>query len=89
MLLEKKKLKVEDFKVKNIYFLCHTLTNLKTKSWNGKSTFQTTSKTIFTDLNSYFDINVNALIYIDFFSGEHIKRLKHQNFPVNKIMHVK
>ena len=62
MLLEKKKLKVENFKVKNIYFLCHTLTNLKTKPGNGKSTFQTTSKTIFTNLNSYFDINVNALI---------------------------
>ena len=38
---KKKKFKVEEFKVKNIYFPCHTLTNSKSNSWNGKSTSRT------------------------------------------------
>ena len=57
-------LKVENVRVKNIYFWGHTLTNFKSKSWNGKRTFQTTSKTIFTNLNSYFVIKLYALVYM-------------------------
>ena len=53
-----KELKVENVRVKNIYFWGHTLTNFKSKSWNSKRTFQTTSKTIFTNLNSYFVIKL-------------------------------
>ena len=59
-----KQLKVENFQVKNIYFSSHTWTKLRSKGWNGKSTFQTTSKTIFTNLNSYFDIKVDGLLSI-------------------------
>ena len=60
-----KELKVENVRVKNIYFWGHTLTNFKSKSWNGKRTFQTTSKTIFTNLNSYFVIKLYALLFIN------------------------
>ena len=31
---------------------------------NGKSTLQSTSKTIFSNLNSFFDIKVDELVYI-------------------------
>ena len=46
----------------NIYFWAHTLTNFYSKSWNGKNKVQTTSKMIFTDLNSLFDKKLYALI---------------------------
>ena len=71
-----KELKVENVRVKNIYFWGHTLTNFKSKMWNGKSTFQTTSKTIFTNLNSYFVIKLYALIYI----VHTYEKLKHGKF---------
>ena len=54
--------------VKNIYNWGHTLTNFKSKMWNGKSTFQTTSKMIFTNLNLYFVIKLYALINSHFLS---------------------
>ena len=57
-----KQFKVENFQVKNIYFSSHTWTKLTSKGWNGKNTVQTTSKTIFTNLNSYFDIKLYALV---------------------------
>ena len=47
----------------NIYFWAHTLTNFYSKSWNGKNKVQTTSKMIFTDLNSLFDKKLYALMY--------------------------
>ena len=62
-----KQFKVENFQVKNIYFSSHTWTKLTSKGWNGKNTVQTTSKTIFTNLNSYFDIKLYALVNIDNF----------------------
>ena len=34
-------MKVQDLWVKNIYFPCHTLTNSRSNSWNGKSTVRT------------------------------------------------
>ena len=46
----------------NIYFWAHTLTNFYSKSWNGKNKVQTTSKMIFTDLNSLFDKKLYALL---------------------------
>ena len=58
-----KELKVENVRVKDIYFSSHTWTKLRSKGWKGKSTVLTTSKTIFTNLNSYFDIKLYALIY--------------------------
>ena len=51
---KKKKWKVENLTMKNIYFWSHTLTNFKSKLWNDKNTLQTTSKTIFRNLFQIF-----------------------------------
>ena len=58
-----KELKDENFQVKNSYFSSHTLTKFRSKLRNGKSTVQTTSKTIFINLNSFFDIRVDGLLF--------------------------
>ena len=55
-------LKIENLWTKNSLFPCHTQTNLKYISWNGKNTVQSTSKMIFTDLNSLFDKKLYALV---------------------------
>ena len=54
-------LKVEIQWTKNIYFWDHTLTDWKTNLWIGKSMVQTTSKMIFTNLNSFFVKKLYAL----------------------------
>ena len=54
-------LKIENLWTKNSLFPCHTQTNLKYISWNGKNTVQSTSKMIFNFLNSYFDKKLYGL----------------------------
>ena len=60
-------LKIENLWTKNSLFPCHTQTNLKYISWNGKNTVQSTSKMIFNFLNSYFDKKLYGLMLIILF----------------------
>ena len=57
-------LKIENLWTKNSLFPCHTQTNLKYISWNGKNTVQSTSKMIFNFLNSCFDKKLYGLIKV-------------------------
>ena len=64
-------LKIEELKLENlwtklIYFWSHTLMDWKSKSWNGKRTFQTTSKMNFRHLLGKSDIfRSRLLLHID------------------------
>ena len=60
--LKIEELKLENLWTKHIYFWSHTLTDWKSKSWNGKRTFQTTSKMNFRHLLGKSDIFRSRLL---------------------------
>ena len=70
-----KELKIENLQMRISYFSSHTLTEFRIKLRNGKSTLQSTSKTIFSNLNSFFDIKVDELVYIYYVHSRYLVKL--------------